>query len=93
MIYTRSESLFSQGTVIFVLNHLKLVSTHQMENRMTSSNLAVCFGPIFIPPSGMNSLNSNGGGGANGMRFHIDVLTYIMDIWPQSFNTNNNIVI
>lgn len=63
---------------------------HQAENRMTTSNLAVCFGVVFIPPSQTDDLDT---AQANGMRLHIEIMKYMLDIWPQHVNINNNIVI
>ena len=80
-----------QGTVVFMLNHLKQVALHQAENKMTTANLAVCFGPIFVPPQ--HSADIEKESEASSMRLHIETIKYLLDIWPQEFNTNNNIVI
>lgn len=80
-----------QGTVVLMLNHLKQVALHQAENKMTTANLAVCFGPIFVPPQ--HSADQEKETEASSMRLHIETIKYLLDIWPQEFNTNNNIVI
>lgn len=83
--------LFPQGIVIYILNHLKHVSLYQSENKMTTANLAVCFGPIFIPPQRSDGQEKESE--ASSMRLHIEIIKYLLDIWPQEFSTNNNIVI
>lgn len=82
----------SQGTVVFLFNHLKLISLHQSENRMTSSNLAVCFGPLFTHPT-VEEDGDKESNETNSMRLHIEVIKYLLEIWPKNFSTNNNIVI
>ena len=80
---------FTQGTVVFLFNHLKRVALQQAENKMTTSNLAVCFGPIFV----LHQDGEHGEGEAGSMRLHIETVKYLLDIWPQDYSTNNKVVL
>ncbi|XP_067931605.1 rho GTPase-activating protein 100F-like, partial [Watersipora subatra] len=80
---------WQQGTVVFLFNHLKRVALQQAENKMTTSNLAVCFGPIFV----LHQDGEHGEGEAGSMRLHIETVKYLLDIWPQDYSTNNKVVL
>jgi hypothetical protein len=70
-----------QDTMTLLLDHLKRVATKSEVNKMTSANLAVCFGPVLLCPSPQSAL----GAVEQAMDFkrHIEVLRYLLDIWPQ----------
>ena len=55
------EVRFRNGTLRYVLQHLKHVSEHEPLNRMTSNSLAVCFVPVLMEEdysSDMIAINS-----------------------------------
>ena len=62
-----------------LLDHLKRVAVKANTNKMTTQNLAVCFGPVLLCPS----LKSTTGQDALDFRKHIEVLQYLLDIWPE----------
>ncbi|KAL4656047.1 rho GTPase-activating protein SYDE2-like [Arapaima gigas] len=76
-------------TLQVLLDHLKLVASHQETNRMTCQNLAVCFGPVLLGPrqevfrhnirvfSSSEELAS-----ALHFKKHIEVLHYLLQLWP-----------
>lgn len=78
---------FSQATLTLLLDHLRLVSSFHVHNRMTPQNLAVCFGPVLLPArqaSARPRTRSSGSGVANAVDFkrHIEVLHYLLQAWP-----------
>ncbi|XP_029440091.1 rho GTPase-activating protein SYDE1 isoform X2 [Rhinatrema bivittatum] len=78
-----------KATLTTLLDHLSLVSSFHEYNRMTSQNIAVCFGPVL--------LNQNQDPSQQGTRSyahceeivnavdfkrHIEVLHYLLQVWP-----------
>ena len=76
--------------MIYLFNHLKQVALCQTENKMSTANLAICFGPIFVPSQEEAECKEVE---ASSMRLHIETIKYMLDIWPQEYSTNNNVVI
>ncbi|XP_036361850.1 rho GTPase-activating protein 100F isoform X2 [Octopus sinensis] len=68
----------NQDTMTMVLNHLKKVASKSDLNKMTPENVAVCFGPVLLCPSPSTSADLD-------FRKHIDVLKYLLEIWPDDF--------
>ncbi|ELU03330.1 hypothetical protein CAPTEDRAFT_214762 [Capitella teleta] len=70
-----------------LLDHLKRVASKAEVNKMTTSNLAVCFGPCLLCPSPESAL----GMVEQAMDFkrHIEVLRYLLDIWPKHAGAKN----
>lgn len=64
-----------------LMNHLKRIIIKSDANKMTSRNLAVCFGPVLLCP---------GPGAATDLQAALDVgkqiqaLNFFLDIWPES---------
>ncbi|XP_038596430.1 LOW QUALITY PROTEIN: rho GTPase-activating protein SYDE1 [Tachyglossus aculeatus] len=75
-----------RATLTRLLDHLRLVSSFHAHNRMTSQNLAVCFGPVLLPPR-QAPARSRGPGPSisNAVDFkrHIEVLHYLLQAWPE----------
>jgi len=67
-----------------LLDHLKRVAVKANTNKMTTQNVAVCFGPVLLCPS----LKSTTGQDALDFRKHIEVLQYLLDIWPERTGTS-----
>ncbi|XP_047442746.1 rho GTPase-activating protein SYDE2 isoform X2 [Mugil cephalus] len=72
-----------------LLNHLKLVASHQESNKMTCQNLAVCFGPVLLSQRQEASCHTNrvfidSEELASALHFkkHIEVLHYLLQLWP-----------
>ena len=69
---------------------MKLVTLHQADNRMTAANIALCFGPFLSPP---NPTETDGDSPeANSIRFHIEIIKYLLDIWPADFSAGSDAV-
>lgn len=64
-----------------LLDHLKRVASKADVNKMTSQNLAVCFGPVVLCPSPHLATDMET---ALDFKKHIEVLHYLLDIWPEN---------
>ncbi|KAG7177975.1 Rho GTPase-activating protein 100F-like 2 [Homarus americanus] len=64
----------SQMTLFLLMDHLRLVASQSERNKMTTQNLAICFGPVLM-------LQSEG---EDPMDFHqpISILKFLLDLWP-----------
>ncbi|XP_075731935.1 rho GTPase activating protein at 100F [Rhipicephalus microplus] len=62
-------------TALFLLDHLKLVSSRSDRNKMTSRALAECFGPVCV-------CHAETGFPVSDLRRPIEVFAYLLDIWP-----------
>ncbi|XP_051827972.1 rho GTPase-activating protein SYDE1 isoform X1 [Antechinus flavipes] len=84
-----------RATLTLLLDHLRLVSSFHAHNRMTPQNLAVCFGPVLLPPrqapprlrGGYPAPGSGSGSGSSlasavDFKRHIEVLHYLLQAWP-----------
>uniref|UniRef100_A0A7N8X6G0 Rho-GAP domain-containing protein n=1 Tax=Mastacembelus armatus TaxID=205130 RepID=A0A7N8X6G0_9TELE len=74
-----------------LLDHLKLVASYQEVNKMTCQNLAVCFGPVLLSQRQEASCHTNrvfidSEELASALHFkkHIEVLHYLLQLWPAS---------
>lgn len=72
-----------------LLDHLKRVASHHEVNKMTCQNLAVCFGPVLLSQrqdaSGLANrvfMDSEELASALHFKKHIDVLHYLLQLWP-----------
>ncbi|KAM9385613.1 rho GTPase-activating protein SYDE2 [Pholidichthys leucotaenia] len=72
-----------------LLDHLKLVASFQEVNKMTCQNLAVCFGPVLLSQRQEASCHTNrvfidSEELASALHFkkHIEVLHYLLQLWP-----------
>ncbi len=70
-----------QDTLVALLDHIKKVASKCEVNKMTSHNLAVCFGPVLLCPSPQTAADMEV---AMDFKKHIEVLHYLLDIWPAS---------
>ncbi|XP_013397846.1 rho GTPase-activating protein 100F [Lingula anatina] len=70
----------NQDTMVMLLDHLNRVAKRSDINKMTTHNLAVCFGPVLLCPSPGSILNVSA---AMDFKKHIQVVQYLLDIWPQ----------
>uniref|UniRef100_A0A667ZD61 Rho GTPase-activating protein SYDE1 n=1 Tax=Myripristis murdjan TaxID=586833 RepID=A0A667ZD61_9TELE len=73
-----------RATLSLLLDHLSLVASFSSANRMTHQNLAVCFGPVLLTPTQEAWRGGGGGGGGGAVDFkrHIEVLHYLLQLWP-----------
>jgi len=80
-------NIFVQDTLAFLLDHLKRVALRADVNKMTTMNLAICFGPALICPSTQNVDNTT-----QVLQFskHVELLKYLLDIWPENRGTCPN---
>lgn len=62
-------------TVLYLMDHLKLVTTHSDRNKMTAQSLAVCFGPVVM-------CHTETGAPVADLRKPIEVFKYLLEIWP-----------
>ncbi|XP_066939421.1 rho GTPase-activating protein 100F isoform X4 [Macrobrachium rosenbergii] len=64
----------SKMTLFLLMDHLRLVASQSERNKMTTQNLAICFGPVLM-------LQSEG---EEPMDFHqpISILKFLLDLWP-----------
>lgn len=76
-------------TLRTLLDHLKLVASYQEVNKMTCQNLAVCFGPVLLSQRQEASCHTNrvfidSEELASALHFkkHIEVLHYLLQLWP-----------
>ncbi|KAF0295243.1 Rho GTPase-activating protein 100F [Amphibalanus amphitrite] len=65
----------SRSTLLFLMDHLRLVSSQSQCNKMTPQNVAVCFAPVLMLHSEV---------GRTEIDFHrpISILKYLLTIWP-----------
>uniref|UniRef100_UPI00398F7906 rho GTPase-activating protein SYDE1-like n=1 Tax=Pristiophorus japonicus TaxID=55135 RepID=UPI00398F7906 len=78
-----------KATLTVLLDHLSLVASLQESNKMTCQNLAVCFGPVLlgqkqeISQSGARTFShSKELASALDFKRHIEVLHYLLQLWP-----------
>ncbi|KAK6468694.1 rho GTPase-activating protein SYDE1-like [Huso huso] len=79
-----------KATLTVLLNHLSRVASFSGSNRMTSQNLAVCFGPVLLTPSldpsrqgaGRSFAHSEEIASAVDFKRHIEALHYLLQLWP-----------
>lgn len=71
------------------MDHLKRVASRHHMNKMTCQNLAVCFGPVLL--SQRQDASSHGNrvfvdseelASALHFKKHIEVLHYLLQLWP-----------
>jgi len=70
-----------QDTLTFLLDHLKRISVKSAVNQMTSSHLAVIFGPLLLCPS--PHLDQDRRLALN-FDQQIQLVKYLLDIWPDN---------
>ena len=73
-----------QDTLTYLLDHLKRVAARADVNKMTSLNLAVCFGPALVCPSPHGDVDLQP---TDKLDKHVDLLKYLLDIWPETRGT------
>lgn len=61
-------------TLFLLMDHLRLVASQSERNKMTTQNLAICFGPVLMLQSESD----------DPMDFHqpISILKFLLDLWP-----------
>ncbi|XP_022257151.1 rho GTPase-activating protein 100F-like isoform X2 [Limulus polyphemus] len=62
-------------TILCLMDHLKQVASYSERNKMTSQNLAVCFGPVVMCHTMPRERSDD-------LQKPIDVLRYLLDTWP-----------
>lgn len=72
-----------------LLDHLKLVASYHEVNKMTCQNLAVCFGPVLLSQRQETTnhnnrvfIDSEELASALDFKKHIEVLHYLLQLWP-----------
>lgn len=101
--WKRLSSAFSrvclcyQVTLRKLLDHLKRVASHHEVNKMTCQNLAVCFGPVLLSQRQEASCHGNrvfidSEELASALHFkkHIEVLHYLLQLWPGDSHQNSS---
>ncbi|KAM9325435.1 rho GTPase-activating protein SYDE2 [Gastrophryne carolinensis] len=83
-----------QATLKMLLDHLKLVASYHEVNKMTCQNLAVCFGPVLLSQRQETSSHNNRVfidseelASALDFKKHIEVLHYLLQLWPVKNNS------
>ncbi|XP_048395997.2 rho GTPase-activating protein SYDE2 [Stegostoma tigrinum] len=78
-----------KATLKMLLDHLKLVASYHEVNKMTCQNLAVCFGPVLLSQHQETSshchrvfTDSEELASALDFKKHIEVLHYLLQLWP-----------
>ncbi|XP_028678746.2 rho GTPase-activating protein SYDE1 isoform X1 [Erpetoichthys calabaricus] len=75
-----------KATLTMLLDHLSLVASYSDANRMTSQNLAVCFGPVLLTPGQEPGVRSFAHceeiASAVDFKRHIEALHYMLQLWP-----------
>lgn len=74
-------SSFLQCTVLYLMDHLKLVTSHSDRNKMSSQSLAICFGPVVM-------CHTETGAPVAELRKPIEVFKYLLEIWPNKRGKN-----
>ncbi|XP_069193367.1 rho GTPase-activating protein 100F isoform X5 [Procambarus clarkii] len=69
-------------TLFLLMDHLRLVASQSERNKMTTQNLAICFGPVLM-------LQSEG---EDPMDFHqpISILKFLLDLWPSKSDSSGS---
>ncbi|CAL4064152.1 unnamed protein product [Meganyctiphanes norvegica] len=64
----------NRNTLFLLMDHLRLVASQSERNKMTTQNLAICFGPVLMLQSESE----------DPMDFHqpISILKFLLDLWP-----------
>ncbi|XP_015926287.1 rho GTPase-activating protein 100F [Parasteatoda tepidariorum] len=62
-------------TVLYLMDHLKLVTSHSDRNKMSSQSLAICFGPVVM-------CHTETGAPVADLRKPIEIFKYLLEIWP-----------
>jgi len=70
-----------KDTLTYLLDHLKRVAVRADVNKMTSLNVAVCFGPAVVCPSPHADVDVHA---TDKLDKHVDLLKYMLDIWPET---------
>ncbi|KAM6396386.1 rho GTPase-activating protein SYDE2 isoform 2-T2 [Pluvialis apricaria] len=80
-----------KATLKMLLDHLKLVASYHEVNKMTCQNLAVCFGPVLLSQRQETTNHNNRVftdseelASALDFKKHIEVLHYLLQLWPGS---------
>ncbi|XP_069795497.1 rho GTPase-activating protein SYDE2 isoform X2 [Narcine bancroftii] len=88
-----------RATLKMLLDHLKLVASYHEVNKMTCQNLAVCFGPVLLSQRQEASNHSHRVftdseelASALDFKKHIEVLHYLLQLWPvQNVGTKEHV--
>ncbi|KAA0197911.1 hypothetical protein HAZT_HAZT006161 [Hyalella azteca] len=69
-------------TLFLLMDHLRLVSSQSERNKMTTQNLAICFGPVLMLQSEPETI----------MDFHqpISILKFLLDLWPSKSDSSGS---
>ncbi|XP_063873665.1 rho GTPase-activating protein 100F-like isoform X6 [Scylla paramamosain] len=72
----------SQMTLFLLMDHLRLVASQSERNKMTTQNLAICFGPVLMLQSESE----------DPMDFHqpISILKFLLDLWPSKSDSSGS---
>jgi hypothetical protein len=71
----------NQETLTLIMDHIKRIAMKADVNKMTSQNLAICFGPVLLCPSPQTVSNMES---PLDFKKHIEVLHYLLEIWPEN---------
>ncbi|XP_074642562.1 rho GTPase-activating protein 100F-like [Tubulanus polymorphus] len=70
----------NQDTMVTLINHLKRVMMKSDVNKMTSHNLAICFGPVLMCPAPTSATDIQS---PFDIGKQIQALKFLLDIWPE----------
>ncbi|XP_055927921.1 rho GTPase-activating protein 100F-like isoform X1 [Argiope bruennichi] len=62
-------------TVLYLMDHLRSVTSHSDRNKMSSQSLAICFGPVVM-------CHTETGAPVAELRKPIEIFKYLLEIWP-----------
>ncbi|XP_072290459.1 rho GTPase-activating protein SYDE1-like [Eucyclogobius newberryi] len=74
-----------RATLSFLMDHLALVSSLSLFNKMTAQNLAVCFGPVLFvqtDQSERSTVVTGQSGHSVDFKQHIEALHFLLRHWP-----------
>lgn len=79
-----------RATLVYIMNHLRRVADHAIENKMQIKNIAIVFGPTLISPGGESTMASLGDM-KHQCKIVEDLVRFHGEIFPrQEVTTNGN---
>ena len=71
-----------QNCLVHIMDHLSRVTSQSSRNKMNPQNLAICFAPVL-----MMDFSSQSQPVATNISEPIQILKYLIEIWPKNQST------